>query len=289
MAIPNLFLASCIVGGVVAGIGLLAQYLRIRQLRRELAELRMAEAALVAAERDAVLGRMAARVAHEVNNPLEAIKIYIEPLRHRVQDRPEVDRGLEVIDQQVDRIARLVRGLLGFVRQRTLHRSTVAVGEVIRTVVDLLQPRFARQGKQLELRMPTPPGRGALDVDGLQQVLINLLENALAAIPAGGWARLEVDAGEDAWLRVRLRDSGPGLGADAEACFRPFVSTKADGTGLGLHVARRICEAHDGWLRGADHPEGGAQFELALPLGPAVSCQGCADLSAVPQASASKS
>lgn len=252
-----------LLAGCIAGL-----YGRIRGLQRELAELRRTEAALIAAERDAVIGRLAARVAHEVNNPLEAIKIYIEPLRSRVQDRPEVDRGLQVIDQQVDRIARLVRGLLDFVRQRSPQRSNVQVCEVIRTVADLLQPRFAKHGKRLEVVMPDPPGRGAIDIDGVQQVLLNLLENALAAVPAGGWVRLEVDGSSDGWLRLRLRDNGPGLGADPESLFRPFVSTKANGTGLGLSVARRICEAHDGWLRGGNHPEGGAQFDIALRLQP---------------------
>ena len=250
---------------LVALLVILALALRIRRLRRELLDQRRTEAALVAAERDAVLGRMAGRVAHEVNNPLEAIKIYIEPLRRRVHDRPEVDRGLVVIDQQVDRIARLVRGLLGFVRQRALNRSQVQFSEVVGTVVDLLQPRFAKQGKQLEVVLPTHACGGSLDVDSVQQVLINLLENAFAAIPAGGWTRLEA-ACDDGWLRLTISDNGPGLGADPEAVFRPFTSTKADGTGLGLTVARRICEAHEGWLKGRNRPEGGAVFELALRL-----------------------
>lgn len=250
---------------LAAGLVIVGLLWRIRHLRRELLDQRRTEAALIAAERDAVLGRMAGRVAHEVNNPLEAIKIYIEPLRKRVHDRPEVDRGLVVIDQQVDRIARLVRGLLGFVRQRTLHRSKVQISEVVSTVVDLLQPRFAKKGKRLEVVLPTQACGGSLDVDSVQQVLINLLENAFAAIPAGGWVRLEV-ACHDSWLLVSISDNGPGLGADPEAVFRPFTSTKADGTGLGLTVARRICEAHEGWLKGRNRPEGGAVFELALRM-----------------------
>ncbi len=241
---------------------------RMRKLRRELADQRRTEAALYAAERNAVLGRMAARVAHEVNNPLEAIKIYIEPLRHRVQDRPEVDHGLVVIDQQVDRIARLVRGLLGFVRQRTPQPTRVDVGEVIRTVSELLQ------GRHLELVMPVAPRHGTLDADGVQQVLINLLENGLAAIPAGGMVRLVVGDRQDGWLRITISDNGPGLGNDPEALFRPFTTTKAEGTGLGLTVARRICEAHQGWLTGANGPDGGAVFELALRMDPPDGGQG---------------
>ena len=263
---PTIYIAASAL--IVAGIvGLLVQ--RIRRLQRELSELHRAEAALIAVEREAVLGRLAGRVAHEVNNPLEAIKIYIEPLRARVQDRPEVDRGLVVIDQQVDRIARLVRGLLDFVRQRVPERSDVDAGEVVRTVSELLQPRFAKQGKRLELAMPIRPGQVMIDVDGVQQVLLNLLENALAAVPSGGWVRLEVDGVSDGWLRLRVRDNGPGLGGDPEGVFQPFVSTKADGSGLGLSVARRICELHGGWLRGGNHPDGGALFDVALCLDPA--------------------
>lgn len=275
-------------GSLLAAILLIAGLLwKIRSQARELAALRLSEArgrasldpcerqrteaALVTAERDAVLGRLAARVAHEVNNPLEAIKIYIEPLRKRVQDRPEVDRGLVVIDQQVDRIARLVRGLLGFARQRPPHPSEADVGAVINTVVELLQPRFAKQGKQLDVTIQAC--HGAIDVDGVQQVLLNLLENALVAIPRGGRVQLEAGCG-DGWLRLSVSDSGPGLGPDPEALFRPFVTTKAEGTGLGLTIARRICEAHGGWLRGRNRAEGGAVFELTLRLDPSVPSEG---------------
>ena len=256
-------LLSCIIllEGLV--IGLLAW--RLRRLRRERVDQQRTEAALFAAEREAVLGRMAGRVAHEVNNPLEAIKIYIEPLRHRVRDRPEVDHGLVVIDQQVDRIARLVRGLLDLVRQRALNRSSVHVDAVITTVVELMRPRFEKEHKRLELTLDGRPGSGALDVDGVQQVLINLLENALAATPSEGWVRVACRCHDD-WLHLTICDNGCGLGADPEALFQPFVTTKADGTGLGLAVARRICKAHGGWLKGRNRDGGGAEFTLALRL-----------------------
>lgn len=247
---------------------------RLRCQRRERHGQRQTEVALFAAQNDAVLGRMAGRVAHEVNNPLEAIKIYIEPLRKRVQDRPEVDHGLEVIDQQVDRIARLVRGLLSFVRQRTLHRSSAQAGEVIQTVADLLQPRFAKAHKRLDVIVPVLPCAGGIDVDGVQQVLINLLENALVAVPAGGWVRLEASCTGDGWLRIEVSDNGPGLGDDPEALFQPFVTTKAEGSGLGLTVARQICEAHGGWLKGTNRPGGGAVFDVALRMARAVAAAG---------------
>ena len=233
-------------------------------LKRPTPEAPSAEA-LIAAERDALLGRLAGRVAHEVNNPLEAIKIYIEPLRRRVADRPEVDHGLVVIDQQVDRIASLVRGLLGFVRQRAPHATPLEVREVIHSVVELLRPRFAKRGTRLDLALTEPLCGGTMDADGLQQVLLNLLENALAAAPAGGWVRLEGTC-HDGAVHLTISDNGPGLGPFPEAHFRPFVTTKSDGTGLGLTIARRICEAHGGHLIGRNRDAGGAQFDLMLNL-----------------------
>jgi PAS domain S-box-containing protein len=219
--------------------------------------------AAMRSERDAVIGRMAGRVAHEVNNPLEAIKALIEPLRLRSLDHPTVIEGLDVIDRQVDRIARLVSALLGLVRQRASNRSTVRPSEVLGTVAELFRPRFAKADKHLELVMPSDLPPVCIDADQVQQVVINLLENALAALGASGCARIVATAGAG-WLEITVEDNGPGLGNNPERCFQPFFTTKANGTGLGLAVARTICEAHAGWIRGENRQPHGARFRLRL-------------------------
>jgi len=219
--------------------------------------------AAFASERDAVIGRMAGRVAHEVNNPLEAIKALIEPLKKRSEAAPKVLEGLDVIDRQVDRIAKLVRALLGLVRQRSVHRTVVKPSEIMTMVGDLFQPRFSQAGKTLNLEVPGDLPLATIDADQVQQVVINLLENALAAIPHGGsvWMRAVADG---PWLEITVDDDGPGLAGDAERLFQPFVTTKPNGTGLGLSVARTICEAHQGIITGENRSPHGARFHLRL-------------------------
>lgn len=217
----------------------------------------------MAAERDAVVGRLAGKVAHEVNNPLEAIKALVEPLRRRSEGLPKVAEGLAVIDRQVDRIARLVRSLLGLVRQRSSHQTRVPLGEICTMVVELFEPRFAKSGKRLSASIPADLPMGFVDADQVQQVVINLLENALAACAPGGCTTLAVSGGDE-WLELVVEDDGPGLGSDPERLFEPFVTTKANGSGLGLAVARQICTAHGGWIQGENRAPHGARFTVRL-------------------------
>lgn len=233
---------------------------------------RQAMAAAMRAERDAVIGRMAGRVAHEVNNPLEAIKALIEPLRIRSREQPTVVEGLDIIDRQVDRIANLARTLLGLAHQRPSNRTMVLPAAVLVMVAALFQPRFAKAGKRLEVMVPGDLPPVSMDADQVQQAVINLLENALAALDAGGCVRITAAAGAG-WLEIAVMDDGPGLGKDPERLFQPFYTTKADGTGLGLAMTRSICEAHGGWIDAENRQPHGACFRLHLrtdlPDGPA--------------------
>lgn len=229
----------------------------------DITERRLALDQVVVQEREAVIGRMAGRVAHEVNNPLEAIKALVEPLRRRSAALPDVAEGLAVIDRQVDRIAKLVRALLGLVRQQTIHRSAVRPAEIIATVGELFRPRFAKAGKNLRLLLPEESRLAMIDADQIQQVVINLLENALAAIPTGGSVDLTLEQAHP-WIEIRVEDDGPGLGEDPERLFQPFFTTKPSGTGLGLAVSRSICLAHQGEISAANRQPRGACFRVRL-------------------------
>ena len=231
----------------------------------DITERKRAQATRLAAERGAVISRLAGVMAHEVNNPLHVIKAYIEPLSRRAKGLPQVIEGLAIIDQQVDRIARQVGALQAFVRPGILHKHTAQIGQALRVVIALFEPRFTKQGKHLSASIPGDLPVGVIDTAALQQVLVTLLENALDAIPINGRVTVAAEV-EDQALVLVVSDDGPGLGADPEHLFADFITTKPDGTGLGLPTARRLCRDHGGWLDGTNRTGGGAVFTARLHL-----------------------
>jgi len=170
-----------------------------------------------------------------------------------------------VLERQVDRIARLVRNLLDFERQRAPDRAPACIGEVISTVISLAEARARAEGKILQIDCAPDLPRCSVDVDQIQQVLLNLIGNALDAVAPGG--HVVVSAGRTAeGVVVAIQDDGPGFQVSLDRLFEPFYTTKEKGCGLGLPLSRRICEAHGGWLRAANLAGGGAVFNCLLPL-----------------------
>ena len=223
-----------------------------------------AENALMTSQRDATLGRMAAVVAHEVNNPLAAIKAWLGLVRADLASMPDACSHLDMIAEQVDRIARTVRNLLGFARQREAKEGRVPATVLIRTVATLFTGRMRARGITFECHIPNDLPIIHGDNDQLQEVLINLLENASQALSSGHRVELRAKA-QSQQLDIVVEDNGPGLGPDPERLFTPFVTTKVNGTGLGLSVARRICVAHGGRLSAENVDSGGARFSVMLP------------------------
>jgi PAS domain S-box-containing protein len=223
-----------------------------------------AEAALASAQRDATVGRMAAVVAHEVNNPLAAIKAWLGLLRADLAQVPEARTNLDMIAEQVDRIARTVRNLLGFARQREGRDKRVPATTLIRTVATLFHGRMRARGIDFATTVPDDLPAVHGDNDQLQEVLINLLENASQALSAGKRCLVRA-AVKGSQIEIEVEDDGPGLGPDPERLFTPFYTTKVNGTGLGLSVARRICVAHGGRLTAENVETGGARFRVVLP------------------------
>lgn len=234
-------------------------------LSREAERNRAAEA-LATANRQATLGRLAGVVAHQVNTPLAVIKARLSLLREDHGDLGDVDSSLSVLERQVDRIARTVRMLLGFVRQREVAGDNPDVAAVVGSVVELYADVLKSKRVALTVTVPRQPLRVRSTVDDLQELLLNLVENAREAVSEGGEIRIAV-ATQDGWLRLSVEDNGTGLGDDPDRVFQPFYTTKSTGTGLGLAIARSIADAYGGSLRGENRSEGpGACFVLSLPL-----------------------
>ncbi len=218
------------------------------------------QARLLQSEKLASVGRLAAGVAHEINNPLGVILGYARLMRKRADAATRED--LDVIEEETLRCKEIVEGLLDLTRQQPVARDAVRIREVCEEVVARLREAKFLDGVRIELE-------GAATAQGhaskIRQVLSNLLRNAVEAAGPGGDVRVGIE--EDAVeARVSVQDSGRGLDPTAlSRLFEPFFTTKEKGTGLGLAVSRAIARAHGGDIEAANRPGGGAEFTLRLP------------------------
>lgn len=223
------------------------------------------------AEQLAAVGQMAAGIAHELRNPLMAMKILVQAA---AEESPPVlaGRDLTVLEEEITRLERSTETFLDFARPPEIERRTFDLRNLIAQTLDLVSVRAQRQGVQL--RCDLPDGRPLLiqaDMGQIRQVLLNLLLNALDAVPHGGSVWLEIDVGENhparPGLTLRVCDTGPGLPAElGTKIFEPFVGTKPSGIGLGLSICKRIVDSHGGDIKAENRATGGAVFTIWLPL-----------------------
>lgn len=245
---------------LLAGLGLVAA---TRRRDRELARLRkeVAEAAHLAA-----VGRLAGSVAHEVRNPLSALRGLVQFLAKGREPGSKEAEYASVAVSEVDRLERVVSGLLEYTRPRQPRRFPLDLAESLRGTLDLMADDPRAQGVTMDMEVPPDLPPVQADPDQVRQVLVNLLVNALEALDGRGRLLIQAQAKKDR-VEVKVSDSGPGLPpGDPQQVFDPFFSTRERGTGLGLAIARRIAQAHGGDLKAANAPQGGALFTLTLPL-----------------------
>lgn len=218
-------------------------------------------------ERLAALGQMAATVAHEVKNPLSAIKSIAQVMREDRRLAAEYERDLSLIVGETDRLSRSVTQLLNFARTAPPDAAPVSADEVVRAVAELFRVETRQRGVALEYHVKADVALGGAEAAALRDALANLLTNALQATPAGG--RVSVEAAElDEELLVEVVDNGAGVRLDLrERIWEPFFTTRQRGTGLGLAIVRKRMEEVGGRASLAPQREGeGARFHLRLPL-----------------------
>lgn len=238
--------------------------------RRAEAQIRQHEALLARMSRVAVAGELATVLAHELNQPLAAVCLQADLAVHLATNAapPELKEALEEVAEQSRRAAAIVRSIRRTVRPADAERGPVDVNEVVRDVARLLDWRARRAAAAVSLALapdPLPPTYG--DRVQLEQVFVNLLQNALEAVEGAGGPRsvvLETRPAGDA-VEVRVRDTGPGVSEPAKI-FERFYTTKPDGMGLGLAISQSIVQAHGGALTAAPRAEGGAEFVCVLPV-----------------------
>ena len=217
------------------------------------------------AERLAAVGQLAAGMAHESRNPLTSVQLLVQTARRDPGAGALTDDDLALIDNELGRIEQSLRTLLDYARPPKLERVTCDLTAVVESALKLVRGRVGQQNVEVRFVPPVEPVALSADPAQLRQVLVNLLLNALDAMPTGG--SLELTAGRDGPdATLAVSDSGAGIAAEMlPRLFEPFATGKETGVGLGLVVSKRIVEDHGGALRGFNRPGGGATFSVSLP------------------------
>lgn len=225
---------------------------------------------LVASEKLVSLGRLSAGVAHEIRNPLNAMKGAITYLQRRRADDPLVSEYTAIIAEEVDRLSQFVSDFLLYARQSGPKKSPTDINGLLQSVLTLLASAFQEKAISLELRLHQGLPEIAADPQQLQQVFLNLLINALDAMTMHGRLLVATDiAARDhrQGLVITIADTGQGIAAESlPYIFDPFFSTKESGTGLGLPISLSIIENHDGHLQLTSAPGQGTTVTIAMPL-----------------------
>jgi two-component system NtrC family sensor kinase len=231
-------------------------------------ELRTAQAQLIHTEKLAALGRLAAGIAHEVNNPLQPILNCLEVAIEDAERLMPVDlESLRVAESEVQRIKTIVSRLLDFSRPSAEDRVLVNLHELVQEVLILTNRQLERMRVRVDAALePVEPVTGS--PTQLKQVLLNLVLNAVESMPGGGSVKIETYPDRDGVV-IQVTDSG--IGMDEEIIpqiFEPFYSTKGEGTGLGLSVSYGIIEGHGGHIEVESEPGKGSRFIVWLPCRP---------------------
>ncbi len=235
------------------------------RLAREHADGPLSRAAL--SRRLAALGRVSSGIAHEVRNPLNAMRIHLELLRTRVEDTPEAAPHVKVLAEQMRRLDEVVQGFLNFTRPEDLAIAPLQPRALLEDLTPVVSAEAGKSGIALELDAPDdlPPIAG--DRNLLHQALLNLAINACQAMPTGGRLRLAARRSGEDEIALTVADTGTGIAPEhLEQIFNLYFTTKAEGSGVGLALVYRTVQLHDGDIRVESVPDQGTTFTVTLPV-----------------------
>jgi signal transduction histidine kinase len=244
-----------------------AEELEMRVAERT-AELVETHQRLVTQERIAALGRAAAQVAHEVKNPLAGLLLYSLHLKSKAKNFSESE--INLVDKIVDTINHLnsrVEQILGFARPVSLTVRSENLNQIINDILDLLRPQLTANKVEVRLSLGQQPFFVSVDQSSMRGALMNLMLNAIEAMPQGG--TLTVAANQmDETVRLEITDTGQGISEEeVKKILEPFYTTKAQGLGLGMPYAKRIIDQHGGTISLSSRPGEGTTISVTLPAG----------------------
>jgi signal transduction histidine kinase len=210
---------------------------------------------------------LTAGLAHEVRNPLNAAKLQLELLERRLRrgtdDARLIEPG-ELAQKEIERLTLLLNEFLAFARPPELHTHDHDVVEIVRQVAELERLSAERRGAELSLGQCPSSLIASIDPQKVHQIVLNLVRNAIEAVPFGGHVALEVE-GDDERVHIRVRDDGPGIPDEVRArIYEPFFSTKDNGTGLGMSIVHSLVSLHGGTID-LDTSDRGTRFDVSIP------------------------
>lgn len=243
----------------------------VDRLRRTGEELQAARLEVLRSERLAAIGGLAAGVAHELRNPLTSVKLLLQHAAGRGGDVKVAAAKIGLILDEIERMETTIQGLLDFSRPAQPQRKLHDIRHTLERAMYLIQGRAEKQRVVTELKTGSTPLVVNADPQQLHQVFVNLLINAIEAMPNGGELVASLHGSPHAEsVSIRIRDSGEGIPSELlPRLFEPFASAKERGTGLGLAVSQRIVQEHGGAISVRSGPSGGSIFEVTLPAVPA--------------------
>ena len=235
------------------------------------------DASLLQSSKMAALGKMAAGISHEINNPLMLIREHAGWMHDLLEDEKpenmehheELKKAALKVEQNVDRAKGITHRLLGFARRVDPSSESLPLNPIVDQAIAFLQNEATYRGITIERDFGKNDLRVATDVGQLQQVILNILDNAIDAVGQGGKVTVSTRLDDSGLACILLRDNGPGIPEERLGqIFDPFFTTKktGEGTGLGLSICYSIMESLGGNVCARNHPEGGAEFSVCLPV-----------------------
>ncbi len=237
-----------------------------KKLGQKVQQLKETQERLVRSERLAVLGNMAAYIAHEIRNPLVTIGGFARTITRTPHLDSQIKKSLEIIVEEVNRLEKILANIMDFSKPVESVLAETQINEILENTCALMEPYFKDGGIRLMKKFDAAMPVVSVDPTQMKQVFVNLIKNAVESMPTGGILTIETIV-KDKTINVNISDTGEGMTAEImQNIFVPFFTTKVDGTGVGLAVSQKIVDDHGGNISVNSSIQEGTTFTISLPI-----------------------
>ena len=237
-----------------------------KKLGEKVRQLKDTQERLIRSERLAVIGNMAAYVAHEIRNPLVTIGGFARSILRASQQGDQAKQNAEIIVEEVNRLEKILANIMDFSKPVESVKVTSQINELLENTCSLMDPYFKNSRIELTRKFNSMIPGIVIDPTQIKQVFLNLIKNAVESMPGGGSLLLETSL-EDEHIKINITDTGEGMTAEImQNIFVPFFTTKVDGTGVGLAVSQKIIDDHGGYMKVKSSLQDGTTFSIYLPI-----------------------